>query len=292
MGRTSDARNKILDAAKTLIEQRGYSALGVAEICSTAGVPKGSFYYFFESKQALALAVIDEHWATQRQQWVELLSSDHDPLRRLRDLFEATEDVQRAGQQRAGLVVGCLFGNLALELSNQAEEIRSRLQEIFEAQIDLIEQVVIEAKDAGQASASVDARDAARSIVAQIEGSVLLAKLLNDPPNSRRSGVTPWACCRYRRRNRRQPAERLISTGARDASKCLRRTARDQRRQVNRRTRLSGQMRYESASTAPILAGVHLGRARSHPATVLHWQWHTIYPILPRELERSDSILQ
>jgi TetR/AcrR family transcriptional repressor of nem operon len=180
MGRTSDARNKILDAAKMLIEQRGYSALGVAEICSTAGVPKGSFYYFFESKQALALTVIDEHWAAQRQQWVELLSSDHDPLRRLRDLFEATEEVQRAGQQRAGLVVGCLFGNLALELSNQAEEIRSRLQEIFEAQIDLIERVVVEAKDLSQAATSVDAHDAARSIVAQIEGRVLLAKLLND----------------------------------------------------------------------------------------------------------------
>jgi TetR/AcrR family transcriptional repressor of nem operon len=181
MGRTSDARNKILAAAKTLIEQRGYSALGVAEICSTAGVPKGSFYYFFESKQALALTVIDDHWAAQRQQWVELLSSGQDPLRRLRDLFEATEEVQRAGQQEAGLVVGCLFGNLALELSNQAEEIRTRLQEIFEAQIDLIEQVVVEAKDLGQAGASVEARDTARSIVAQIEGRVLLAKLLNDP---------------------------------------------------------------------------------------------------------------
>lgn len=181
MGRTSDARNKILDAARTLIEQRGYSSLGVAEICSAAGVPKGSFYYFFESKQALALTVIDDHWATQRQQWVELLSSDHDPLRRLQDLFEATEQTQRVGQQKTGLVVGCLFGNLALELSNQAEGVRSRLQQIFEAQIDLIERVVIEAKDAGQAGASVDAREAARSIVAQIEGRVLLAKLLNDP---------------------------------------------------------------------------------------------------------------
>ncbi|MEU5564399.1 TetR/AcrR family transcriptional regulator [Micromonospora musae] len=181
MGRTSDARNKILEAAATLIEQRGYSALGVAEICSTAGVPKGSFYYFFESKQALALTVIDEHWATQRRQWVELLSSDRDPLRRLRDLFEATEEVQRAGQQKAGLVTGCLFGNLALELSTQAEEIRNRLQEIFDAQIDLIEQVVVEAKERGQAAAAVDARDAARSIVAQIEGRALLAKLLNDP---------------------------------------------------------------------------------------------------------------
>ncbi|TYC05172.1 TetR/AcrR family transcriptional regulator [Micromonospora sp. WP24] len=181
MGRTSDARNKILEAAATLIEQRGYSALGVAEICATAGVPKGSFYYFFESKQALALTVIDEHWTAQRRQWVELLSSDRDPLRRLRDLFEATEEVQRAGQQKAGLVTGCLFGNLALELSTQAEEIRSRLQEIFDAQIDLIEQVVVEAKERGQAAAAVDARDAARSIVAQIEGRALLAKLLNDP---------------------------------------------------------------------------------------------------------------
>ncbi|MGR6318254.1 TetR family transcriptional regulator C-terminal domain-containing protein [Micromonospora soli] len=181
MGRTSDARNKILGAAATLLEQRGYSALGVAEICATAGVPKGSFYYFFESKQALALTVIDEHWARQRRQWVELLSSDRDPLRRLRDLFEATEEVQRTGQQQAGLIAGCLFGNLALELSNQAEEIRRRLQEIFEAQIDLIEQVVLEAKERGQAGPSVDAREAARSIVAQIEGRVLLAKLLNDP---------------------------------------------------------------------------------------------------------------
>ncbi|MFC3502889.1 TetR family transcriptional regulator C-terminal domain-containing protein [Micromonospora krabiensis] len=181
MGRTSDARNKILVAAARLLEQRGYSALGVAEICATAGVPKGSFYYFFESKQALALAVIDEHWVNQRRQWVELLSSDHDPLRRLRDLFEATEEVQRTGQREAGRVVGCLFGNLALELSNQTEEIRSRLEEIFEAQIDLIEQAVVEAKERGQAGPSVDAREVARSLVAQIEGRALLAKLLNDP---------------------------------------------------------------------------------------------------------------
>jgi TetR/AcrR family transcriptional repressor of nem operon len=181
MGRTSDARNRILDAAATLIEQRGYSAPGVAEICAAAGVPKGSFYYFFESKQALALTVIDEHWAAQRRQWEELLGSGHDPLRRLRDLFEATEQVQRTGQQQGGLVAGCLFGNLALELSNQAEEIRVRLQEIFEAQIDLIERVVVQAQEQGQAGPSVNAREAARSIVAQIEGRVLLAKLLNDP---------------------------------------------------------------------------------------------------------------
>ena len=181
MGRTSDARDKILSAAQTLIEQRGYTALGVAEICAAAGVPKGSFYHFFESKQALAVTVINEHWTEQRRQWTELLSSDRPPLQRLRDLFEATETVQRRGQQDNGVVVGCLFGNLALELRNQADDIKHRLQEIFDAQIDLIQKVVAEAHERGDTAATVDTRDAARSIVAQLEGQVLFAKLLNDP---------------------------------------------------------------------------------------------------------------
>jgi TetR/AcrR family transcriptional repressor of nem operon len=181
MGRTSDARGKILSAAQTLIEQRGYTALGVAEICGVAGVPKGSFYHFFESKQALALTVVNEHWTAQRRQWTELLGSDRPPLQRLRDLFEATETVQRVGQRDHGTVVGCLFGNLALELRSQAEDVRHRLQEIFDEQIDLIERVVAEAHERGDIAAAVDARDAARSIVAQLEGRVLFAKLLDDP---------------------------------------------------------------------------------------------------------------
>jgi AcrR family transcriptional regulator len=44
--------------------------LGVAEICKAARVPKGSFYYHFESKEALALAVIDEHCAARRGDWI------------------------------------------------------------------------------------------------------------------------------------------------------------------------------------------------------------------------------
>lgn len=181
MGRTSDARGKILSAAQTLIEQRGYTALGVAEICGVAGVPKGSFYHFFESKQALALTVVNEHWTEQRRQWTELLGSDRPPLQRLRDLFEATETVQRIGQRDHGAVVGCLFGNLALELRNQAEDVRHRLQEIFDAQIDLVERVVAEARERGDTAATVDTHEAARSIVAQLEGQVLFAKLLDDP---------------------------------------------------------------------------------------------------------------
>ncbi|MET8154936.1 TetR/AcrR family transcriptional regulator [Sphaerisporangium sp. NPDC005289] len=179
MGRTSDARDRILAAAQSLIESRGYSALGVAEICKAAGVPKGSFYYFFESKEALALAVIDEHWSRQRRDWSAVLDGDGEPLDRLRRLFEITEAAQRAGQQTCGTVSGCLFGNLTLELSNQAETIRVRLQDIFDAQVDMVEAVVAQAGERGEVDVP-DTRDAARSLVAQLEGQVLFAKLFNN----------------------------------------------------------------------------------------------------------------
>lgn len=179
MGRTSEAKGKILTAAHSLIEQRGYSALGVAEICKTAGVPKGSFYYFFESKEALALAVIEEHWAVEQREWTRILGSDAEPLERLRQLFEATEASQRAGQESCGAISGCLFGNLSLEMSNQTEAVRERLQEIFEAQAEMFARVIAEAQARSEVAVP-DTRAAARSVVAQLEGQVLFAKLYNN----------------------------------------------------------------------------------------------------------------
>ncbi|MYS18926.1 transcriptional regulator, TetR family [Streptomyces sp. DvalAA-14] len=187
MGRNSSAREKILGAAQTLVESRGYSALGVAEICKAAGVPKGSFYYFFESKEALALAVIDEHWSGQRRDWTRALSTDAGPLDRLRQLFTDTEAAQLAGQQSCGTVSGCMFGNLALEMSNQTEAIRTRLQEIFDAQVEMIATVVAEARERGEVTVA-DPREAARSIVSQLEGQVLFAKLYNS--TDRLSGLS------------------------------------------------------------------------------------------------------
>ncbi|MGW4489182.1 TetR/AcrR family transcriptional regulator [Amycolatopsis sp. NPDC004368] len=179
MGRTSDAKERILAAGRGLVEQRGYAALGVAEICKTAGVPKGSFYYFFESKEALALAVIAEEWREQEQAWAGALTGPGAPLPKLRKLFEATAAAQRASQATCGTVSGCLFGNLSLELSNQTESIRLALQEIFAKQASMVQAVIEDAIARGDALVT-DAAEAARAVVAQLEGQVLLAKLYND----------------------------------------------------------------------------------------------------------------
>ncbi len=149
MGRTSDARVKILGAAQSLIELRGYSALGVAEICQAAGVPKGSFYYFFESKEALALAVLDEQWRVQRADWERVLGGD---------------DTDPAGAAAAPAVRGDRGGaaGLPAELWHRAglhvrqptswsSAPRPRCRsangfEIFEAQVTMVANVVAEAQ--------------------------------------------------------------------------------------------------------------------------------------------------
>ncbi|WP_431245524.1 TetR family transcriptional regulator C-terminal domain-containing protein [Leifsonia xyli] len=180
MGRTSDARERILAAGAELFGRRAYASIGVAEICAAAGVPKGSFYYFFPSKQALALEVVDRHWEWQRGEWTRILERPAPIVDRLRDLFVATAEMQSEALKGTGAVVGCLFGNLALEVSAQDDPVRGRLQEIFEEQIDIVEKALREAEAAGEVRLA-DARDSAKAIVAQIEGLVLFAKLYNDP---------------------------------------------------------------------------------------------------------------
>ena len=184
MGRPSDARQRLLDVACTLIGRRGYSGLGVAEICTAAGVPKGSFYYFFDSKQGLSHAVIDQHWSAQRAQWTAILSDnsrDGLVLPRLRTLFEATATTQREQQRNGGAVTGCLFANLALELSAQDHDARVHLQRVFDEQVDMIAGLIEEAAERGELRRPVRPMIAATAVVAQLEGLVLFAKLANDP---------------------------------------------------------------------------------------------------------------
>jgi len=181
MGRTSDARERILEAGARLFGQRAYSAIGVSEICTEAGVPKGSFYYFFPSKQALVLAVVDEHWVQQRHDWTTILDTPEPLIDRLRALFEATAQVQRDALVGTGSVTGCIFGNLALEVSGQDDPVRTRVQEIFDEQIDLIEDTIRGAAGEGASTIAGNPRTTAKAIVAQLEGLVLFAKLFNDP---------------------------------------------------------------------------------------------------------------
>jgi AcrR family transcriptional regulator len=62
MGRSSNAKQRLILTALQLIQERSYGAVGVDLICKQAGVNKGSFYYFFPSKSDLAIAALESYW--------------------------------------------------------------------------------------------------------------------------------------------------------------------------------------------------------------------------------------
>jgi TetR/AcrR family transcriptional repressor of nem operon len=179
MGRISDARTRLIETAIELMSTRGYSAVGVQELCTHAGVHKGSFYYFFPSKRELALAVIDVYRQRILDLWHAAMAIDCAPLERLRWTFERTYEVQYGLMAANGQMHGCPLGNLALELSCQDEEIRQRLRDTFADWIDVVDGILRQAVAAG-ALPALDTTITAQTVIAYFEGIMMLAKTRND----------------------------------------------------------------------------------------------------------------
>jgi len=179
MGRQSDARDRLLSAADGLFRDRGFTAVGVAELCSTAEVNKGSFYHFFPSKRALLLAVIDAAWDETGMlgEWEE--QTPNRPVEQLRRFLEELFAFHYADQESNGSVRGSLLSNIAHELGTRDTEIATKLSELFERETAAFESLLTEALDRGEVSLG-HPRFAAESLVGCIHGLLMLAKVRNE----------------------------------------------------------------------------------------------------------------
>lgn len=181
MGRVSNAKERLLGTALALMYARSYADVGVQEICEHAGVMKGSFYHFFPSKRDLTLAAIDHQWAGVRQQLVrEVLTGTNSPLKRVERCIELFYKTQCGVKARTGHVMGCPFGNLAIELSTQDEYLRKKIDSVFKELAGYLERTLEDAVAMGEAPRQ-DVRVTAQALLAFIQGILLLAKSQNDP---------------------------------------------------------------------------------------------------------------
>jgi TetR/AcrR family transcriptional regulator, transcriptional repressor for nem operon len=181
MGRHSDARERLIDAAGELWHTRSYADVGVSEICEHAGVQKGSFYHFFASKRDLALAVIDERWRTDGVgRMAPILTGPLPPLRRLEVFLEHGLEEQLELKRSTGATVGCSFGNLVVELSTVDEVLRERLARLFDDWAHLLQVALDDAVAAGDLP-EIDTWQAARGLLAFVEGLGVLIKAKDDP---------------------------------------------------------------------------------------------------------------
>ena len=190
MARTSDAKDRIIRAASTLIHERGFEHVGVQEICQAADVRKGSFYHFFASKDDLIIDVLDFHWKNARSQyWRLALGGDLLPLDRLRRFFHMAYYYSKQASEAKGALWGCPFGNTGVELGARNQRIVGKISEIFDDAIDHLQTTLQEAVRNGELT-NIDPRETATAIWAFYEGALVLAKARQEPELIRDLGDT------------------------------------------------------------------------------------------------------
>lgn len=165
----------LLEAGKRVFLEKGYNHAGIEAILQEAGVPKGSFYYYFESKEDFGLQVLDSFAAGYKENFDrDLGDSSLSPLDRLRRYFEAA--CQRIESQQCRN--GCLAGNLSQEMAAQSETFRARLEEIFDGWVNRYAEVLGQAQQRGEIPSDLDVHELADFCLNSWQGAVLRAKTI------------------------------------------------------------------------------------------------------------------
>src|SRR5476651_2609152 len=107
MGRTSDAKERLMAAALDLTWEESYGAITIDDICQRAGVKKGSFYYFFDSKSDLAIAAVEAKFQEDRKLSDAIFTSTVPPLERIHRMCQYLLEKQGELQKKHGRVLGC-----------------------------------------------------------------------------------------------------------------------------------------------------------------------------------------
>jgi TetR/AcrR family transcriptional repressor of nem operon len=157
-----------------LILRNGYNHTGLNEILAEAGVPKGSFYYYFNSKEDFGLQVLDEFAArTEARITGFLADTSQPPLARLRAYFEWYANYWESLDSS----LGCMLGNLGQELADQNEAFRLKVEATMAVRSEDIARCLRAAQQAGQIDAALDVQELAAFCFNSWEGAILRMKV-------------------------------------------------------------------------------------------------------------------
>ncbi len=176
----SETRARLIETATDLFLGKGYGAVGTSQICSTAGVNKGTFYHFFPSKSALLIAAIEKYTKSFEDAFEQIAQSDAAAPEKLAALFEVPAAANRSWRKRNGFSQGCLLGNVIVELGTVDDAVRQASQKALRQWEKPIEPIIAEIA-IFEGLHSLDTSKGARCVVSMIQGGLLLAKLNNDP---------------------------------------------------------------------------------------------------------------
>src|SRR5690242_19729729 len=125
----SNTKNEIIEAGLQLMQENGYNCTGIDAVLKMVNVPKGSFYYYFSSKDDFGLSILDKYYADFQIKLARTLNNkDLPPLERIQQYFlEGLASVESRKCRK-----GCLLGNLSQEMADHNEAFRLKLETFFD----------------------------------------------------------------------------------------------------------------------------------------------------------------
>lgn len=170
----ADTRQNLLENGQRLIAGKGFSAVGLSEILTAAGVPKGSFYYYFDSKEAFGEALLESYFEDYLDDLDERLAQPGPMAQRILNYWQHWQ----ATQSYVDYQGKCLAVKLGAEVADLSESMRLALDRGTSAVIDRLERAVAIGVADGSLTIDGDPRDVARGLYQLWLGASVMAKIV------------------------------------------------------------------------------------------------------------------
>jgi AcrR family transcriptional regulator len=171
MAKLSQTRERLIHSALFLFWERGFAGTSMADLLAHAGVNSGSFYHFFESKEALLKAVLEEYLKALGPQVVDpAFRQTRDPLERIFAILAG----YRGRILQTNCQYGCPLGRLALEIDPENRPAHHLIAENFRGWIGAVRSCLEQCRDRLPKGQDLDAL--ATYVLAAMEGGVMLSR--------------------------------------------------------------------------------------------------------------------
>ncbi|WP_193078706.1 MULTISPECIES: TetR/AcrR family transcriptional regulator [Brevibacterium] len=172
-----DTRRSILDAGQRIMSRKGFSAVGISEVLAAVGVPKGSFYHFFGSKEAFGEAMMRAYFTDYLAEMDRILAEPGlTSAQRLMNYWQNWRETQSLDNCQGK----CLAVKLGAEVSDLSELMRLALKEGTTAIVDRLERTITIGLKDGSISVDTTARDTAQVLYDMWLGASVMAKIHRD----------------------------------------------------------------------------------------------------------------
>jgi TetR/AcrR family transcriptional regulator, transcriptional repressor for nem operon len=175
LSKAEKTREFVIERAAPVFNKKGYAGTSLTDLVNATGLTKGSIYGNFESKDEIAMAVFRYNIASLNKDMKDFLASKKTAYEKLIGLT----DYYRSNWKVVFEDGGCPIQNASVEADDNLNFLKKTVQDSIKAWVGGISRTIVYGQRKGEFKINIDANEYAYAIITQLEGGIMLAKIMN-----------------------------------------------------------------------------------------------------------------